>query len=78
MNLKRRLQEQSIFPMPTSGALSSFRNQNTYLDIVPSPGGYNHIALFSPADSSQPQFLTSGEWEVTGRIHGVDSNRGLV
>jgi dipeptidyl aminopeptidase len=78
MESDRLLQEQTIFPIPSSGALSSFRNSNAYLDIVPTPEGYNHIALFNPADSSQPMFLTSGDWEVTGRIHGVDSKKGLV
>lgn len=73
-----RLQEFSIFPLPNFGALSSLRGTNAYLDIVPSPGGYNHIAIFNPADSSKPQFLTSGDWEVTGGIRGVDAKRGLV
>ncbi|OBZ74023.1 putative dipeptidyl-aminopeptidase B [Grifola frondosa] len=49
-----------------------------YLDIVPSPLGYNHIALFSPANSSTPRFLTSGQWEVTGDILAVDTNRSIV
>ncbi|KAK1233376.1 Dipeptidyl peptidase 4 [Marasmius sp. AFHP31] len=42
-----------------------------YLDIVPTPEGFNHIALFSPANSSNPIWLTKGEWEVTGGIKGV-------
>jgi len=45
---------------------------------VPTPEGYNHIALFSPATSSTPRFLTSGNWEVTGGIQSVDAKRGLV
>ncbi|KAI0794726.1 dipeptidyl aminopeptidase [Fomes fomentarius] len=49
-----------------------------YLDIVPTKDGYNHIALFSPADSNTPHFLTSGEWEVTSGILAVDTNRSLV
>ena len=49
-----------------------------YLDIVPTPEGYNHIALFSPASSSTPHFLTSGPWEVVGGIKGVDLEKGLV
>jgi dipeptidyl aminopeptidase len=72
------LQTQTIFPVPSTGALSSFKGSNGYLDIVPTPEGYDHIALFSPADSSQPLFLTSGDWEVTGGIHGVDPKKGLV
>ncbi|KIY51898.1 hypothetical protein FISHEDRAFT_70393 [Fistulina hepatica ATCC 64428] len=42
-----------------------------YLDVVPSKDGYNHVALFSPASSSKPIWLTSGSWEVTGKIQGV-------
>lgn len=49
-----------------------------YLDIVPDEAGYNHIALFSPADSAEPVFLTTGEWEVDGGIEAVDVKRGLV
>ena len=45
---------------------------------MPTPEGYNHIALFSPATSSTPKFLTSGSWEVTGGIQSVDAKRGLV
>ncbi|KAF9038656.1 dipeptidyl peptidase IV N-terminal region-domain-containing protein [Panaeolus papilionaceus] len=66
--------EQSIFPLPAaaSGKLSG------YLDIVPTPEGYNHIALFSPPTSSKPLFLTNGEWEVVGGIQGVDKKLGTV
>ncbi|BGO91105.1 Dipeptidyl peptidase 4 [Rhodotorula toruloides] len=49
-----------------------------YLDIVPSPSGYNHIAYFSPADAEEPVFLTDGEWEVDGKIERVDLQRGCV
>ncbi|KAG8722707.1 hypothetical protein FRC08_012586 [Ceratobasidium sp. 394] len=49
-----------------------------YLDILPTPEGYNHIALFSPPDSSKPIWLTSGKWEVTGSILAVDEIHGLV
>lgn len=45
---------------------------------MPTPEGYNHIALFSPVDSGTPRFLTTGEWEVTNRILGVDPLRGLM
>ena len=45
---------------------------------MPTPEGYNHIALFSPVDSSTPRFLTTGKWEVTDGILGVDPLRGLV
>ncbi|CAE6405098.1 unnamed protein product [Rhizoctonia solani] len=49
-----------------------------YLDILPTPEGYNHIALFSPPDSSTPIWLTSGEWEVTGSVLAVDETHGLI
>ncbi|KAG1771459.1 dipeptidyl aminopeptidase [Suillus occidentalis] len=48
-----------------------------YLDVVPIDG-YNHIALFDPAESKTPRFLTSGPWEVTGGIKAVDEQRGLI
>lgn len=67
-------QEHLVYPLP-----SQYTNNTTaYLDIVPSKDGYNHIALFSPADSGKPYFLTSGDWEVTGGIQGVDVKLGLV
>jgi dipeptidyl aminopeptidase len=50
----------------------------SYLDIVPDKDGYNHIALFSPASSSTPRFLTTGPWEVTGSVRAVDLEKGLV
>ncbi|KAF8739128.1 Dipeptidyl aminopeptidase, partial [Rhizoctonia solani] len=49
-----------------------------YLDILPTPEGYNHIALFSPPDSSDPIWLTNGEWEVTGSVLAVDETHGLI
>ena len=69
------VQTQAIYPI--DAALSP-HGVPAYLDIVPTPEGYNHIALFSPANSSTPQFLTYGEWEVTSEILAVDVNRGLV
>ncbi|PPQ68381.1 hypothetical protein CVT25_007919 [Psilocybe cyanescens] len=68
--------EQTIYPVPAG--LTAFAGTNAYLDIVPTPEGYNHIALFNPASSKTPHFLTSGEWEVTGRIRRVDSKKGLI
>ncbi|WVO18103.1 hypothetical protein L204_105805 [Cryptococcus depauperatus] len=47
-----------------------------YLDIVPN-NGYNHIAFFSPLNSTKPIWLTKGEWEVT-EISGVDDKIGLI
>ncbi|KAI0737309.1 dipeptidyl aminopeptidase [Daedaleopsis nitida] len=66
---------QAIYPL---AAELSPDGVPAYLDIVPTKDGFNHIALFSPADSSTPHFLTSGEWEVTSDILAVDANRSLV
>ena len=49
-----------------------------YLDILPNDEGYNHIALFSPADSRIPKWLTSGPWEVTSGVLGVDVDKAIV
>lgn len=68
-------QIQAIYPLSPS---LSPDGAPAYLDIVPTPEGYNHIALFSPANSSTPRFLTSGPWEVTSGILAVDAARGLV
>ncbi|EMD39367.1 hypothetical protein CERSUDRAFT_113004 [Gelatoporia subvermispora B] len=67
--------EQRIYPIPDAAIPYG---SSAYLDIVPTPAGYNHIALFSPANSSTPRFLTDGEWEVTAGILAVDTNRSLV
>ncbi|EPQ56197.1 hypothetical protein GLOTRDRAFT_59312 [Gloeophyllum trabeum ATCC 11539] len=64
---------QNIYPL-SSNLGPGGSGAPAYLDIVPDAKGYNHIALFSPADSSKPVFLTTGEWEVTGNILGVDKN----
>ncbi|KAJ4474941.1 dipeptidyl aminopeptidase [Lentinula aciculospora] len=67
--------DQNVFPLPKSMKGSG---SAAYLDIVPTPEGWNHIALFSPANSNTPRFLTSGEWEVSSGIKGVDAKLGLV
>ncbi|KAK7440383.1 Dipeptidyl peptidase 4 [Stygiomarasmius scandens] len=61
--------EQNIYPLPSSLTPAG---STAYLDVVPNADGYNHIALFSPADSSTPRFLTSGDWEVSSGIKGVN------
>ncbi|KAF8989845.1 dipeptidyl peptidase IV N-terminal region-domain-containing protein [Cyathus striatus] len=70
--------EQSIYALPASligkstfSALAS----NAYLDVVPNKDGYNHLALFNPADASQPRFLTTGNWEVVGGVKGSMERR---
>jgi dipeptidyl aminopeptidase len=68
-------QSQSIYPLPPS---LSPGGAPAYLDVMPSRDGYDHIALFSPANASEPRWLTSGNWEVSSRILSVDAERGLV
>ncbi|KAH9832495.1 dipeptidyl aminopeptidase [Rhodofomes roseus] len=68
-------QAQRVYPLPAS---LSPPGHSSYLDVIPTPEGYNHIALFSPADTSTPRFLTSGEWEVTSGILAVDVKKSLV
>ncbi|KAI0640694.1 dipeptidyl aminopeptidase [Trametes meyenii] len=65
---------QAIYPLPETLWPDA---APAYLDIVPTPEGYNHIALFR-ADAGTPRFLTTGEWEVTSGILAVDANRSLV
>jgi dipeptidyl aminopeptidase len=67
--------EQDIRPLPSNLTLGGTTG---YLDVVPTKEGFDHIALFSPANSGTPHFLTSGNWEVTGGIKGVDTKKGLV
>ncbi|KAA1470272.1 dipeptidyl aminopeptidase [Dentipellis sp. KUC8613] len=66
---------QTIYPLPASAAPGGVP---AYLDIVPTKEGFNHIALFSPVNSSTPQFLTSGEWEVTDGVQAVNAKDKLV
>lgn len=47
-----------------------------YVDIVPL-NGYNHLAFFSPLNSSEPIWLTEGDWEVTS-IVGVDAEKEVM
>jgi dipeptidyl aminopeptidase len=67
--LKADRQGQNVRPLKGFGT-------EGYVDIVPNKG-YNHLALFSPLDSSVPVWLTDGEWEVTS-IAGVDAAKNLV
>lgn len=62
--------------MPSN--LTAVTGIDAYLDIVPNHEGFNHIALFSSASSDTPRFLTSGPWEVTGKIQGIDAKKGLM
>ncbi|KAJ7746743.1 dipeptidyl aminopeptidase [Mycena maculata] len=71
---------QNIYALPTQlvSSLSAGTVAGAYLDVVPTPEGYNHLALFSPPSSSTPIWLTSGEWEVTKGVMGVDITNGFV
>ncbi|KAJ7623581.1 dipeptidyl aminopeptidase [Roridomyces roridus] len=71
---------QNIYPLPTTlvSSLSAGTVAAAYLDVVPTPEGYNHLALFSPPTASTPIWLTSGEWEVTNGVLGVDAVNGVV
>ena len=51
---------------------------SAYLDIVNDTEGYDHIALFIPADSNEPIYLTSGSWEVTDKILSFDAEKQVV
>lgn len=45
------------------------RDADGYIDTVVIDG-YNHLAYFSPIDSSEPKtVLTSGKWEVDGEVN---------
>ncbi|KAJ7643291.1 dipeptidyl aminopeptidase [Mycena polygramma] len=71
---------QNIYALPSTlvSSLSAGTVAAAYLDVVPTPEGFNHLALFSPASSSTPIWLTSGEWEVTKGVLGVDVSNGVV
>ncbi|KAJ6581126.1 dipeptidyl aminopeptidase [Mycena capillaripes] len=71
---------QNIYALPSSlvSSLSAGTVAAAYLDVLPTPEGFNHLALFSPPSSSTPIWLTSGEWEVTNGVMGVDITNGIV
>ncbi|KAJ7074230.1 dipeptidyl aminopeptidase [Mycena amicta] len=71
---------QNIHALPNAlvSSLSSGTVSAAYLDVVPTKEGFNHLALFSPASSSTPIWLTSGSWEVTKGVLSVDAVKGIV
>ncbi|KAF7303130.1 hypothetical protein MKEN_01276700 [Mycena kentingensis (nom. inval.)] len=71
---------QNIYALPAAlvSSLSSGTVGAAYLDVVPTKEGYNHLALFSPPTSSKPIWLTSGDWEVTKGVKGIDVAKGIV
>lgn len=74
------LKFQNIYALPSGlvSSLSSGTVAAAYLDVLPTPEGFNHLALFSPPTSSNPIWLTSGKWEVTRGVIGVDITNGIV
>jgi dipeptidyl aminopeptidase B len=53
------------------------RPADGYIDTV-IHGTYDHLAYFSPLDSSTPIMLTSGDWEVVNAPSAVDLKNNLV
>lgn len=42
-----------------------------YIDMI-DVDGYNHLALFAPAEATEPQLLTGGEWDVLDKAIAVN------
>ncbi|KAJ5885023.1 hypothetical protein N7495_009533 [Penicillium taxi] len=53
------------------------RPQDGYIDTVIHEG-YDHLAYFSPLDSSEPVMITKGNWEVVAAPSAVDLKRNIV
>jgi len=53
------------------------RPQDGYIDTV-IVDGFNHLAYFTPMDSSEPRLLTKGSWEVVDAPSSVDLANNLV
>lgn len=57
---------------------SENRVHDGYIDLI-DVDGFDHLAYFSPANSSEPKnLLTSGEWEVVGGAAAYDFVKDLV
>lgn len=56
---------------------SNERPYDGYIDTVIHEG-YDHLAYFTPLDSSEPKMLTSGDWEVVQAPSAVDLKNNLV
>ena len=59
------------------GDPSNGRPHDGYIDTV-IHDGYDHLAYFSPLDTSKPVMLTSGSWEVVNAPSAVDLTNNLV
>ncbi|CAG8586218.1 1220_t:CDS:10 [Ambispora gerdemannii] len=64
---------QSIVYIPESDT----HKKDSYIDLV-NNNGYNHLALFSPIDSPNATFLTSGEWEVVDGVEAIDYDNEII
>ncbi|KAF7587308.1 hypothetical protein BBP40_007417 [Aspergillus hancockii] len=53
------------------------RAHDGYIDTVIHEG-YDHLAYFTPLESSDPVMLTTGEWEVVDAPSAVDLQRGII
>ncbi|KAI3316815.1 dipeptidyl peptidase IV N-terminal region-domain-containing protein [Xylariaceae sp. AK1471] len=53
------------------------RPEDGYLDTVIHDNG-DHLAYFSPLDTSEPVMLTSGNWEVVGGPSAVDLKNNIA
>ena len=56
---------------------SNGRPEAGYIDTV-IHNNFDHLAYFTPLDSSEPKLLTSGEWEVVHAPSAVDLTKNLV
>lgn len=53
------------------------RPHEGYIETIPY-NGYDHLAYFTPLDSSEPVMLTSGDWEVDDAPSAIDLKNNLV
>src|SRR5208282_4149602 len=53
------------------------RYDDGYIDVV-DRDGWNHLGYFSPLNSSTPQYITGGNWEVTDGIAAFDKSTNIV
>ncbi|PWN38808.1 hypothetical protein IE81DRAFT_354572, partial [Ceraceosorus guamensis] len=51
------------------GAMDLALQSTAYLDILPTKGGFRHLAFFANSSVEQPLFITQGEWEVDQLLH---------
>ena len=56
---------------------SNNRPHSGYIDTVIHEG-YDHLAYFTPLNSSEPIYLTSGKWEVVNAPSAVDLANNLI